>query len=143
MNLLHCTAASLYCTAQTPFESICLWRLQGPMQRHCGEPPGSNAASQLAHALQQLLPYSRAGLEMHSLQHRVLSAALKALCVLLLPPHFTHGAGELYGRTVERLFFRFFVKRRHMGFAANPRACASDQSTAHSSACLHSIFKPE
>lgn len=68
--------------------------MQGPVQRHC-DYPGSTAASQLAHALQELLPNSRVGLEASSLQHRVLSAALKAMCVLLLPPRFTHGSGEL------------------------------------------------
>ena len=53
-----------------------------------------DAASQLAHALRELLPSSRAGLEVHSWRHMVLSAALKAVCVLLLPPHFTHGSGD-------------------------------------------------
>ena len=67
--------------------------MQGPVQRQC-EPPGSSVALQLAHALQELLPNSRAGLEV---QHRVLSAALKAMCVLLLPPHFMHGSGESFG----------------------------------------------
>lgn len=69
--------------------------MQGSVQRHC-DSPGSSAASQLAHALQELLPNSRTGLEVHSLRHQVLSAALKAMCVLLLPPHFLHGSGELW-----------------------------------------------
>ena len=55
----------------------------------------SSTTPQLAQALQQLLPQKRAGIEMHSLRHRVLSAALKAVCVLLLPPHFAYGSGEL------------------------------------------------
>ena len=70
--------------------------MQGSVQRQC-DFSGSSAAAQLAHALQELLPNSRAGLEMHSLRHRVLSAGLKAMCVLLLPPHFMHGSGERFG----------------------------------------------
>ena len=57
--------------------------------------PASNTVPQLAQALQQLLPQKRAGIAMYSLRHRVLSAALKTLCVLLLPPHFPYGSGGI------------------------------------------------
>ena len=47
----------------------------------------------LVKALQPLLSQKREGVQMHSPRHRVLAAALKATCVLLLPPHFDHGSG--------------------------------------------------
>ncbi|KAA6419767.1 MAG: hypothetical protein FRX49_10300 [Trebouxia sp. A1-2] len=46
----------------------------------------------LVKALQPLLSQKREGVQMHSPRHRVLAAALKATCVLLLPPHFDHGS---------------------------------------------------
>ena len=54
---------------------------------------GSCPAPQLAHSLHQLLPSKRPGLVLHSPHHRVLSAALKAICVLLLPPSYAYGSG--------------------------------------------------
>jgi len=52
-----------------------------------------NVAPALVKALQLLLSQKREGVQMHSPRHRVLSAALKAICVLLLPPQFDHGSG--------------------------------------------------
>ena len=48
----------------------------------------------LAGALQQLLALKRSSTQPNSPGHRVLSAGLKATCVLLLPPHFSHGSGQ-------------------------------------------------
>lgn len=52
-----------------------------------------NVVPALVKALQPLLSQKREGVQMHSPRHRVLSAALKATCVLLLPAHFDHGSG--------------------------------------------------
>ena len=54
---------------------------------------GDRVVPALVKALQPLLSQKREGVQMHSPRHRVLSAALKATCVLLLPPHFDHGSG--------------------------------------------------
>lgn len=51
------------------------------------------AERSLASALRQLLAVKRFSIQPNSPGHRVLSAALKAICVLLLPPHFSHGLG--------------------------------------------------
>lgn len=52
-----------------------------------------NVVPALVKALQPLLSQRREGVQTHSPRHRVLSAALKATCVLLLPPLFDHGSG--------------------------------------------------
>ncbi|KAL0028131.1 hypothetical protein WJX77_009068 [Trebouxia sp. C0004] len=51
-----------------------------------------NVVPALVKALQPLLSQKREGVQMHSPWHRVLSAALKATCVLLLPPQLEHGS---------------------------------------------------
>ncbi|KAL3146495.1 hypothetical protein ABBQ32_000749 [Trebouxia sp. C0010 RCD-2024] len=77
-------------SAQNPWEGRVSGK-QAAVQRH-DEALGISQASQLAHALREVVPSRRGGLEVHSWRHRVVSAALKATCVLLLPPPFTHGS---------------------------------------------------
>ena len=95
-KLCHVTCASychtccisailMHCAARSPLDDVNA--TQASQGGECSVVPA------LVKALQPLLSQKREGVQMHSPGHRVLSAALKATCVLLLPPQFDHGSG--------------------------------------------------
>ena len=104
MYMLHCTKVKpqhndtpvhdVVLAAYTPC-SCTQAEQHGCMMQHAedADTEQQSVVMSLAKALQVVLSQRRAGLQMPSSGDRVSSAALKAVCVLLLPSHFTHGSG--------------------------------------------------
>lgn len=88
LNTVACIVPPHVRCQKVPRQEVCQTAdTQAPQEGECSVVPA------LVKALQPLLSQKREGVQMHSPGHRVLSAALKATCVLLLPPQFDHGSG--------------------------------------------------